>query len=60
MTQNQIAFQQLQETKRHNQVNEGVDIARAALSPITSLIGAAIPNGKYVIGGNNHGKTVRK
>lgn len=57
MTQNQIAYQQLQETKRHNQVNEGVDIAKAALSPITTLIGTAIPRAKYVLGGTkSYGK----
>lgn len=51
MTQNQIAYQNLQEMKRHNQVSEGVDIARAVLGPISSAIGSAIPSGKYLIGG---------
>lgn len=51
MTQNQIAYQNLQEMKRHNRVSEGVDIARAALGPISSAIGSAIPGGKYLIGG---------
>lgn len=51
MTQNQIAYQQLQETQRHNRVDEAAGIARTALTPITSLIGHAIPGGKYIIGG---------
>lgn len=56
MTQNQIAYQQLQETQRHNKVDEASNIARAALSPITSLIGAVVPGGKYIIGGNKDAK----
>lgn len=56
MTQNQIAFQQLQETQRHNKVDEAQNIARAVLSPITALISSAIPGGKYIIGGMKNGK----
>lgn len=56
MTQNQIAYQQLQETQRHNKVDEANNIARTALSPITALIGSAIPSGKYIIGGQRDGK----
>lgn len=51
MTQNQIAYQNLQEAKRHNRVSEGVDIARAVLGPVSTAIGSAIPGGKYIIGG---------
>lgn len=56
MTQNQIAYQQLQETQRHNKVNEDIDRTRAILSPISSLIGSVIPSGKYIIGGRSNGK----
>lgn len=56
MTQNQIAYQQLQETKRHNEANEAMDrsrqavnIANAAMNPILSLIGSAFPLGKALI-----------
>lgn len=58
MTQNQIAYQQLQETKRHNENTEAMDrsrqavnIAKTAMDPILSVIGNAIPFSKLLLGG---------
>lgn len=58
MTQNQIAFQQLNEAKRHNQEMEAlgksqqaVNISNAAMNPITKVISSAIPLAKYLIRG---------
>lgn len=56
MTQNQIAYQQLQEAQRHNKVDEAYNIARTALAPITSLISAVVPGGKYILGGKKDGQ----
>lgn len=50
MTQNQIAYQQLQETRRHNEATEAMDrskqavnIANAAINPIFKAVEHAIP-----------------
>lgn len=50
MTQNQIAYQQLQETRRHNEATEAMDrsrqasnIASVALSPIFKAVETALP-----------------
>lgn len=58
MTQNQIAYQQLQETKRHNEANEAMDrskqavnIANAAMNPILSLIGSGMPLARVLLKG---------
>lgn len=58
MTQNQIAYQQLQETRRHNEANEAMDrskqavnIANAAMNPIMSVIGKSIPLASILLGG---------
>lgn len=60
MTQNQIAYQQLQETKRHNEATEAIDksrqatnIANVALSPVFKAIESALPWARYLRGGNN-------
>lgn len=58
MTQNQIAYQQLQETKRHNEANEAMDrskqavnIANAAINPIVKSIQSFLPWAKFLEGG---------
>lgn len=63
MTQNQIAFQQLQETRRHNEATEAIDksrqatnIAGVALSPVFKAIETALPWAKFLRGGQNNGR----
>lgn len=66
MTQNQIAYQQLQETKRHNEATEAMDrsrnasnIASTAIDPVIQAIKTALPWSKFILGGNNNGKQTR-